>query len=336
MGPRTSIIRYRKHPLERVALCLPGPIALGLWVSVIIQTGETDQLPVVILLSAAIGLACWWIGQAPCVALTPDALVIRSLRGTETLTWSAISMVERRTNAVWAMSSRGWFVLPIGATRRAVDPPPEALPLAEQVWFTWHALRGPHWAPTALDPWTPRRDLRGRAVLRPPLLPRLGVLTITVNALVWSLIPYRTPNQRLSTQLGGAALVFGVTLTLVAAYHLWARVTIDDEYLVTRSLTGVTHIHRRDVQEILECPGSDWSSRTSLTRLGLRHAEPQITPGPNSMWWASFRVTSLAAPVACDRAWANDPAFYRTWAWLYDELFGAAATAEPERTAPAT
>lgn len=333
--PGASVIRYRRHPLARLALVLPGPIALGLWIAVIAQTGETELVPVVIVLSAGFSVLGGWIGQAPSVALTPQALVARSLRGTETLPWSDITTLERRGDLVWAMTRRGWFVLPVSGTRTPGDDAPRALPLADQVWCTWLARRGARWQPAALDPWSPRRDLKGRVVLRPPFLLRAGLLTMTTYGLVWSLTPYRVPSQRLSAQLGGAALLFGVALTVAIAYHLWARVTIDDEYLVTRSLTGgVRHIRRGDVLEVRETPGTDRVALVEVTRLVLRHAEPQLTPPPGSMWWASERVTTLTAPVASGRAWANDPAFHRIWAWLYDELIGDGVTATDERAAP--
>ena len=61
-----------------------------------------------------------------------------------------------------------------------------------------------------------------------------------------------------------------VTLVGAIGYHLWARVTVSDHEIVTRSLTrGVTRIRRSEVLEIRECAGRGWFLGRTVTQLGV-------------------------------------------------------------------
>jgi hypothetical protein len=296
-----------------------GLVALGSWGSIIATTGETDAIPVVVALSALISFGSWYALDRQ-VTLTDQAVVMRSCRGTTTIDWAEIASLQRRMDRVWILTSDGWYGIPLRGTTRPRGGAADAPDLGDAIWLAWLDRRAADWDQIQPRPWSPSRDLRGRAVLRPPVMTRMQPLTLLIYLLVGTMIPFRAEHEPpLLDRLGTAATCAAVLVILVVLYHLWSRVTIDDDEIISRSLTGgVARLPRDRIVAIHE-QADRLGGNPRLTRLSLRMRQP-VPSLPPPTWWQPTVVVKLVAPATADSWVTSTPDYHRAFAWLHDEL----------------
>lgn len=320
-GNERDVLVYRADVLTRCMPALVAIVLLGLWGTVIVQTGDTAAVPAVLALTLLASGGIWWI-TARHVVITPVSLTFRTFRGSTSMAWNEISALQLRFDVVWAHTADGWFVVPLPGSRRPRGSAPGTSNLGNQVWFSWLAGRGDDWAMVEPRPWAPNRDRRGRAVLRPAWFTRSsGLFNLVTLPFVLTLVPVGAQNQEpLTARLGVAAVLSGLALGAAAGYHAWSRVTIDEDVVVVRSLTGgVARLDRERVIAIGEEVDRMPVGGGGLTRLAVTARQP-VSTLLTSPAMPPTTVVRLVAPATAARWWSNDPAYYRVWSWLYDEL----------------
>lgn len=300
-----SIVRYRLPAWVRwgvppMVFATLVALGVGFRMTPIGQTQAGPPIVVTLLVDAVLAAVVSVVLQRPAVTLAPDALIIRSVFRSASFPWSQVSAVAVDGRNVWVTAPSGCHVLPFDRGRPAVVADGATPPLAEAVMQWWVAFRGRDWTPQPLAPWQPRRDLKGRAVLRPTFLIRLQWLSGTLGLCTAYLL------LRSEVWVVGLVLL-AVDAIVVVAYHWWSRVTISADLVTARSLVaGRTRVLRAAVTGVVEVPyGRPRSGPGAATGLALV---------------VGNELVALPAPLRHANRFDSDPAFFRTWTWLYDEL----------------
>jgi hypothetical protein len=304
-------LRYRPHVASRVAFLGIGALFPGAYLVAAARESELHLLPVVALVAVVSLSIAIWVERSTGVTLTADGVIVGIPLNRTTIPWPELSAIDPRGPVLWLMSADGWYRLPV-PTR--CTPVGGGLRLGEAVWHEWHLRRGADWRPTSLAPWTPPRDLRGRAVIRRrphrKVLYALGMYaSFAAQAAVTAIQGLGGPNRSVEVQLQGHVCGLVLLVGILAVHHAWARATVDDHRVVVRSLTGVSRF------PIVTISGVD--ERPTLDGQGLVVHQLLASVGPHQP--AVARGAPLPV-VAGGTSFTNDPEFFAKWAWLHEHL----------------
>jgi hypothetical protein len=289
---------------------LAGPAVMAVWIAAVHSDPHfSGGAPSIALLAAVVSATTAFPAFRRAVAVSDDALVVRSTFTQRTLRWSDIGAVTQQASQVWVMTADGQFVLPL---HRYTTQPEGGPNLADAVWVRWHERRGGDWQPILLSPWRPTMDVRGRTVLRPHQPSSIGW-----NVLVcWVVAFWMNPQVDTTTALVTTVAVIACCATASAAVSAWTAVIVDADGIVVRSASRWGHRYRFD--EIV-----DIREVTQRTRLGSSSTRVALI---------TVRETVVLPTPRGGRTWRDvDPAYHRKWAWLLDELHAhrTAGTAGP-------
>lgn len=240
------------------------------------------------------------------VTLTGQGTAVEGLFTRQEHRWSDILSVSMQGTSLTIVAKTGTWYLPLrprgvemlragGADRIERSNLNDSLDLIRTRWISG---RGRDWTPGRSDPWIPPRTGGGSVVLRRSPAQFVGITDGYPFAL-WLLVMLHEP-------------LFAVVLAMgPLAYLFWDRTVIDDEGVHIRSLWGHRTIPRTGVVAIAPRVGA-FPLGAGARQLVLVDARGRTS-----------RVAGLGT-IELVRG-ASDPAFYRKWAWLTDELVGGAA-----------
>jgi hypothetical protein len=294
------------------------PVVAGLVLSA--RLHDWSMLPLLVVFAAVTVPVTGWILVSTGVTATRDRVIIGTPFRRTAVEWPDICQIEWVGSKVWLRTPDGWFLLPVAGLTRPVGR--RAAPIAQHLSESWFRHRGVDWHPRAPAPWTPPVDLRGRVVLRHPIGPKAYAICMVIllaSTQVAMRAVYPLSNMDVATEILSRSALAGAVLVALIAHQAWARTTIDDEWVVVRSLTGTTHIPRVLAVAVREEP-----TRKRMRRLVIDQLSP---PGPDGL--ATLRSARL--PVVTGQDWfSNDPEFDRTWTWLLDHVVAPEEQERPE------
>jgi hypothetical protein len=302
----------------RWGVLLPWLGVVSLIVRWTVITHDTGPVPAMIVFTGVSAALCIAATHRQSVTVNHEGVTLVAFWRTTRLAWRDVVRVDQGSNRTLITARDGTHVTPLSWAARPDGAAADAPPMGDVILRHWNAARAGA-TPPALDPWLPTRDPHGRVVIRRPLASSLMFPTIFAGCQVGQYLAaisfpssISSPTERLVTATVLVAAAFGLGIV----NHRWARVTIDDHQVISRTFShGVATVPRERIFGVVAGPVPKYPARPHQTQLALAAAPMSVTLFPTASDWSS--------PLR------SRPDFYRMWAWLNTELAELPIAADP-------